>query len=73
MSLMLCALDASGSSAFPFLSFRCFVLVPSKTLEGFPDYAPRQSSGKTKDEVKVLAHQTAGGLRGTVAQHGDAY
>ena len=36
------------------------MLVPSKTLKGFHGYAPRQSSGKAKDEVKVLAHQTAG-------------
>ena len=31
-----------------------FRLVPSKTLQCFHGYAPRQSSGETKDEEKVL-------------------
>ena len=31
-----------------------FRLVPSKTLQCFHGYAPRQISGKTKDEEKVL-------------------
>ena len=35
---------------FLFLSFRCFVLVPSKTLKGFPDSAPRQSSGNSRSQ-----------------------
>ena len=43
-----------------FLSLHClmvcasFRLVPSKTLQCSHGYAPRQSSGKTKDEEKVL-------------------
>ena len=55
-----CTRVTSGSSAFLFCFLHClmvcasFRVVPSKTLHCFHGYAPRQSSGKTKDEEKVL-------------------
>ena len=53
-----CTRVTSGSSAFLFcfclMVCASFRLVPSKTSQCFHGYALRQSSGKTKDEEKVL-------------------